>query len=76
MQVQDWHPKDILKHLEMKGLTLTKLAKKHGCNPSTFRNVMRIPYLKVEQIIANELGIPANQIWASRYQKRDMKKCG
>jgi Ner family transcriptional regulator len=61
----DWHPADVKAALEKKGVSLRQLAKEHGY--SHFQRVLSTHWWAAEQIIAKALGMPAEQIWPSRY---------
>ncbi|MCM2368538.1 MULTISPECIES: helix-turn-helix domain-containing protein [Proteus] len=69
MKETDWHRADIVAALHKKGLSLSQLSVEAGLSPSTLRNALRAPYPRAEQIIAKAIGIPAEEIWPSRYQK-------
>lgn len=67
----DWHRQDVMAAVRKTGVTVAELARRNGYKaPSTFYNVFKAPYPKVERIIANHLGVPAEDIWPSRYQNR------
>lgn len=64
---QDWHNEDIKAALRKGGSSFSKLARKHGYHVSAVRHALRVPYPKMERLIADELGITAPDIWPSRY---------
>lgn len=74
---QDWHKEDIKAAIRKRGTTLRALAIKYGyrsvdsINQALFR-----PYPKAEQIIANTIGVPAEEIWPSRYFDRKFSANG
>lgn len=68
MSTPDWHPADVKAALEKKGVSLRSLAIRYGY--SHFQRVLTSPWWAVEQLVAAELGIPASQIWPSRYQSK------
>ncbi|AJO90357.1 TPA: helix-turn-helix domain-containing protein [Haemophilus influenzae] len=71
----DWHREDIKAALAKKGWSLRQLSLKHGySNGSTLKNALDRPWLKGERIIAEAIGVPAEVIWASRYEQRNHKK--
>ncbi|AAP95097.1 Nlp family transcriptional regulator [[Haemophilus] ducreyi] len=71
----DWHREDIKAALAKKGWSLRQLSLKHGySNGSTLKNALDRPWLKGERIIAEAIGVSAETIWASRYEKRNLKK--
>jgi Ner family transcriptional regulator len=61
----DWHPADVKAALEKKGVSLRALAKRYGY--SHIQRVLTSPWWAAEQLVAGELGVPADQIWPSRY---------
>lgn len=68
--VNDWHPEDIKAAIRKRGVSMSELARANGYeNPRTFMNVLRTPYPKVQNIIADFLKVDAAEIWPSRYQK-------
>ncbi|MBU2967090.1 helix-turn-helix transcriptional regulator [Amphritea sp. 2_MG-2023] len=70
---QDWHPADIKAAIEKKGTTLAELARQHGYNrPTSFYNALKIRYPKVERIIAAFLEVEPEEIWPSRYEKKQI----
>ena len=53
---------------------MRQLSLKHGySNGSTLKNALDRPWLKGERIIAEAIGVPAEVIWASRYEQRNHK---
>lgn len=68
--VNDWHPEDIKAAIRKRGVSVAKLARANGYdNPRTFMNVLRMPYPKIERIIAEFLDVEPQVIWPSRYQE-------
>lgn len=66
----DWHPEDIKAEIRKRGISVAQLARESGYrNPRTFMNVLRMPYPKVERIIAEFLEVKPESIWPSRYQE-------
>lgn len=63
----DWSSKAIYAALEQRGLDLTMLETVNGLKPGTMRNVFYRPYPRVEEIIAQEIGVEPYVIWPSRY---------
>ncbi len=41
--------------------------------PNTLGKALDAPYLKGERIIAAAIGVPAEEIWPSRFEKRNHK---
>lgn len=71
----DWHREDIKAALAKKGWSLRQLSLQHGySNGSTLKNALDRPWLKGERIIAAAIGVPAEVIWAARYEQRNLKK--
>ena len=72
---QDWHRADIVAALHKVGWSMRQLAFHHGYKDgTTLKNALDRPWIKGERIIAEAIGIPPEEIWASRYQQRNLKK--
>lgn len=72
---KDWHREDIKAAIRKHDISVADLARANGYNnPSTFANVFRMPYPKVERIIAKFLGAQPEEIWPSRYQEKRFPK--
>ena len=70
---EDWHRQDILAAIRKRGISAAELARRNGYdNPTTFYNVFKAPYPKVERIIANFLGMQPEEIWPSRYKDKSV----
>ena len=67
LPLSGWHPEKVKAEVRMRGRTLSQLARDHGFCPSYLRNVLIRPLYRGEQIISRFLGVPAKQIWPSRY---------
>ena len=66
---KDWHRQEVVAAIRMKGISVAELARRNGYdNPTTFYNVFRFSYPKVEKIVAEFLGKKPAEIWPSRYQ--------
>ncbi|AYV14360.1 transcriptional regulator [Shewanella algae] len=63
----DWHRQDILAEVRKACGSLTKLSKSHGLASNTLQNALDRKWPKGEQIIAKAIGVPAAEIWPSRY---------
>lgn len=64
----DWSKAAIKCAIEEKGVSMAQLARANGYEkPRTFYNVLRMPYPKVERIVAEFLGVTPETIWPSRY---------
>jgi len=64
---QDWHPADIVAALHKRGITLRKLADRHGITHRALNAALRERRLPAERRIAEAIGIPAQIIWPTRY---------
>lgn len=63
----DWHPAQVKAALEMQGMNLHQLAKKHGY--AHINEVLHRPWLAAEKIVAGALGKQPAEIWPSRYKQ-------
>ena len=64
----DWHRADILAAVRKKHGSLAALSRAHGLSSGTLNNALLRPWTKGEEIIAEAIGVKAEQIWPSRYQ--------
>lgn len=65
---QDWHSSRVKAELDVAGWSLRQLGFENGyTGDSSFSEVFRRPWPKVEGIIANTLGRKPHEIWPSRY---------
>ncbi|MBE2895488.1 DNA-binding protein [Pasteurellaceae bacterium HPA106] len=71
--VSDWHRADIIAALKKQGWTLRALAKETQLSYSTIRTALDRPYPKVERLIADAIGVPAELIWAGRFAERNYR---
>lgn len=72
---EDWHRADIIAALHKAGWPLRQLSLQHGYSQaSTLKNALDRPWLKGERIIAEAIGVPAEEIWAARFAQRSNKK--
>jgi Ner family transcriptional regulator len=66
----DWTKARIKAAIEDSGVSMAALGRANGYDtPQTFYAVLRLPYPKVQKIIAEHLGVTPQTIWPSRYQK-------
>lgn len=65
---KDWHRADIKAALEKRGWTLRRLSQARGMAPTYLANALDRPVPRGEAIIAEVIGVPAQQIWPSRYE--------
>lgn len=63
----DWHPADIIAALRKKGTSLAALSRQSGLSSSTLANALSRPWAKGEMLISKAIGVPAEDIWPSRY---------
>lgn len=75
---QDWHPADVVAALHKRGITLRKLAEQHHVSSKAVIQALRVRNLPSEKRIADAIGIPAMDIWPSRYNpdgsRTDLRK--
>jgi len=69
MNKTDWHKADIIASLRKKGTSLAALSREAGLRSSALANALVRPWPKGEQIIAEAIGMPPEEIWPSRYYK-------
>ncbi|MGI4356058.1 helix-turn-helix transcriptional regulator [Klebsiella pneumoniae] len=67
MDLQDWHPADIIAGLKKKGTSLAAVSRSAGLSSSTLANALLRPWPKGEKLIADAMGISPEIIWLSRY---------
>ncbi|MCB8853084.1 transcriptional regulator Nlp [Klebsiella pneumoniae] len=67
MDLQDWHPADIIAGLKKKGTSLAAVSRSAGLSSSTLANALLRPWPKGEKLIADALSISPEIIWPSRY---------
>lgn len=70
--INDWHREDIKAAIRKKAdMSVAAFAQQNGYkNPATFYNVFKMPYPKIERMIADLLEVEPSVIWPSRYKKR------
>lgn len=65
---KDWHPARIKMELEMRGITLSGLAKAHGMTSNSGISAAMVRSYPInEKRIADALGVHPMVIWPSRY---------
>lgn len=67
--MQDLHPEDIKAAIRKKGATLSSLGKRRGIDRRIMSIALTKPHRVAEEVIAEFLQVPANQIWPSRYHQ-------
>lgn len=70
----DWHPAIIVAQLRIHGASLRQLARDNQLYPTALSVAIQRPWLKAEGIIAAAIGVTPNQIWPTRYAKREIKR--
>ncbi|MCP2005376.1 UNVERIFIED_ORG: Ner family transcriptional regulator [Buttiauxella agrestis ATCC 33320] len=70
----DWHPADIIAALRKKGTSLAALSRQSGLSSSTLANTLSRPWAKGEMLISQAIGVPAEDIWPSRYFDPNTRK--
>ena len=76
--VSDWHPADIVAAIWKRGTSLQKMAREHEppYANTALTLALRRPWPKAERMIADVIGVPAQQIWPSRYNADGTPKSG
>lgn len=64
---KDMHSADIKAALEKAGYTFSRIAREHGYRENSASNVLRMPWPKIEKIVADIIGQHPAVIWPSRY---------
>lgn len=63
----DWTSEYIKYRIRAQYGSMVALARTHGMDPSVIKRALRVPYPKVEAVIAAALGSRPEDIWPSRY---------
>ena len=71
---QDWHKADIIAALHKKGTSLAAESRAAGLSSSTLANALTRPWAKGERLISKAIGVPAEEIWPSRYFDAQTRK--
>lgn len=75
MERVDWHKADIIAAIrKTKKISCRQLSIANNLQPSTVQQALHRPYKKVENIIAEAIGVPANVIWPSRFNADGTRK--
>lgn len=69
----DWHPADIGCALKKCGWSMRRLSVHKGKSPAAVEIALRKPYPWAEQVIADAIGVPPDEIWPERYAARAEK---
>lgn len=67
----DWPPAKVKYELQMRGLSFRFLSRKAGLAEDSLKAVQRTPCISYEKVIADAIGVPAEEIWPSRYAARN-----
>lgn len=71
----NWHREDVIAALHKAGWSLRQLSFQHGYSSgSSLKNALDKPWPKGERIIADAIGVPAEEIWPERFEKRNKKR--
>lgn len=70
----DWHPAEIIAAIRKKGTSLAALSRDSGLSSSTLANALSRPWAKGEVLISKAIGVPAEDIWPSRYFDPNTRK--
>ncbi len=73
---EDWHSAFIIYQLRLKGLSLRRLSRQHKYSVSSAANALRLPWPKMERLIADALGVTPQSIWPTRYHEDGTPKSG
>jgi Ner family transcriptional regulator len=63
----DWHPADVLAALKKRGNSLAALSVANGYHPTAAGKALKRRWPALEALIADAIGVPAAEIWPSRY---------
>lgn len=64
---KDWHPEDIKAAVRKTGISLDALSRASDLPDHSCRRALYEPAMAGEEAIAARLGVPARQIWPSRF---------
>jgi Ner family transcriptional regulator len=64
---EDWHPADVLAALKKRGNSLAALSVANGYHPTAAGKALKRRWPALEVLIAEAIGVPARDIWPSRY---------
>jgi Ner family transcriptional regulator len=67
--VADWHPEDVKAAVRKKGSTLAAIGRHHGMSRQAIALTLVRPSQQGEDAIARFLGVKAQVIWPSRYNR-------
>ena len=70
----DWHPADVLAALKKRGHSLAGLSVANGYHPTAAGKALKQAWPAMERLIAAAIGVPAREIWPSRYDSSGRPK--
>lgn len=70
---QDWTSEYIKYRIRAQFGSMVALAVASGLDPSVVKRALRVPYPKVERVIATALGSTPPEIWPSRYDPETLR---
>lgn len=65
----DWPWAKVKYELEIRGVNLSILARRHGLTPSHFQKVKTRALPRPQRMIADALGLEPKAIWPTRYRR-------
>jgi Ner family transcriptional regulator len=68
LDLQDWHPADVLAALKKRGHNLAKLSVANGYHPTAAGKALKQQWPAVERLVAEAIGLLPQAIWPSRYE--------
>lgn len=66
-EAEGWHQQDILAAIRKRGETVASLNRDNGFKPGVLRSAFYKRWPKGQQIIANFLGVPVEELWPHWY---------
>ncbi|AHJ75577.1 helix-turn-helix domain-containing protein [Kosakonia sacchari] len=67
VQRENWHHADIIAALRKRNTSMAAVSRAAGLSSSTLANALTRPWPRGERLIAEAIGVPASEIWPSRY---------
>lgn len=62
-----WHSARIKAELQVRGLSLAELSRRHGYSATAAGRALRVPWPEMERLIAEAIGVAPQAIWPDRY---------
>jgi Ner family transcriptional regulator len=75
-ETEDWHPADVLAALKKRGNSLAALSVTNGYHPTAAGKALKRRWPALEALIAEAIGVPAKDIWPSRYGADGLPQSG